>query len=69
MKQVKFQSYTYVNNFIEETEDGQLIEHTKYQIDNGEIVANVLEERKHTFKLQLPDGNVIVKRRNQVEEI
>ena len=68
-KQVKFHSYTYISNYIEETEDGQLIEHAKYKVDNGEIIADVLEERKHTFKLQLPDGNIIIKRRKQVEEI
>lgn len=67
MKQVKFNSSTHVNNYIEETEDGQLIEHKTYQIDNGEIIANILEERKYTFKLQLPDGSVIVKKKKQVQ--
>jgi len=64
---VKFQSKTYLTNYVEETEDGQLIEHQKFVIDNGEIEAEVLETRKHTVKLKLPDGKIIVKKHHQVE--
>lgn len=66
---VKFRSKSFYNNFVEETEDGKLIEHVRYEVDNGWIEAEILETRKYTYKLQLPDGNVIVKKHKQVELI
>lgn len=33
------------------------------------VFAKVLEQRKHTVKLLLPDGNVIVKKHKQVTVI
>jgi hypothetical protein len=64
---VKFISRTYISNYVEETEDGRLIEHPKYIADEKEIVADVLEERKYTYKLRLPNGTTIIKKRHQVE--
>lgn len=65
---VKFVSAQYIRNYVEETEDGKLVEHPLYVIEE-EIEAEILETRKHTLKLRLPDGNVIIKKHKQVEVI
>lgn len=67
MKQAKFQSYTYLKDYVEETADGELVEHSIFVVDNGEVVADIIEERKHTLRLKLSNGKEIVKKRSQVE--
>lgn len=69
MSKCKFHSKSYHTNFVEETEDGELIEHLIYEEDKGIIEAEILEVRKHTYKLELPDGSVIIKKHKQVEII
>lgn len=67
---VKFQSKSYVQNFIEEDEEtGELTEELVKVVDNGEIIAEVLEERKNRYVLLLESGNVIIKKKSQVEVI
>lgn len=66
MKQVRFTSKKVVHNYVEETEEGELVEHAKFTLEKTDLVADVLEERKHTYKLKLPDGNIIIKKKNQV---
>lgn len=34
---------------------------------NKKVEAEVVEERKHTLKLQLEDGRIIVKKRKQIK--
>lgn len=66
---VKFLSKKYMHDFVEETEDGKLVTHPVYTYDEKEIIADVIEERKYTLKLKLPDGNTIIKKRKQVEAV
>ena len=67
---VKFNSKSYFHNWVEEDEEtGELNEELVKVVDNGEIVAEVIEERKTRYLLLLPDGNRVFKRKNQVEVI
>lgn len=66
MKKVKFESKKYITNFVEEGTAGLYVVPKKV-IDNGTIEAQVLETRKTKYKLLLPDGNVIFKKKSQVE--
>ena len=66
---VKFISQFLYRNYVEETADGELKEHKLFWSEPEEIVAEVIEERKHTYKLFLPDGNRIIKKKHQVESV
>ena len=63
----KFYAQKIVHGYVEETEEGTLVEHQIYAFPEEEIEAEILEMRKHTLKLLLPDGNVIIKKHSQVE--
>lgn len=63
----RFTAQKIIHGYVEETEDGRLVEHQAYAFPEEEIEAEILEMRKHTVKLQLPDGNVIIKKVRQVE--
>jgi hypothetical protein len=67
MKKVKFTSLFKYSNYVEETEDGKLVDHAVFWTTPEEIVADVLEERKYTYKLALPNGRKIIKKKHQVE--
>jgi len=65
MKQVKFTSKKIYNNFVEETEEGELVEHKKF-IEEEEIIADIIEERKNILVLRLSNGDIIKKRKKHV---
>ena len=64
-KTITYISTRVYHNYIEETEEGELIEHLRFEIAK-EITATVLEDRKHSYKLLMPDGNTIVKRKKNI---
>lgn len=69
MKTIKFKSTKYLTNYTEETEEGLLITYPKYEYDVKEIEATILGENKTgtRFKLKLPDGNIIYKRKKDLQ--
>jgi hypothetical protein len=64
---VKFNSKSYYTDFPVETEDGYIDIIPKHIVDNGEIVGEVIEERKTRFLVLLPDGNKVFKKKSCVE--
>jgi len=65
VSKVKFVSKKVYRNYIEETEEGKLVEHKKF-IEEEEIIGEVIEERKNVLILRLSNGDIIKKRKKQV---
>lgn len=67
MKKAKFDSYSYYHNFIEETEDGELIEIPVKKVYNGKIEGEIVGETKTRYKILIDGNKIISKRKNKVE--
>lgn len=58
---VKFTSRTFISDYVEETEDGQLITHPRYLLEEKDLVGEVVSETKYNYRLKLENGDIIKK--------